>query len=341
MISKKFKKGIILITVLFLPLFFVDAEILTSENDIYIKMVPENPGANQTVSINIESYLTDLNRAEIIWYKNDVIKQRGNGQKTFSFETRGLGSSDTITIQVKSIDIGTITKNITITPAEVGLIWEADSYTPPFYKGKALNSRQSKIKVVAVPNFVSSNGNSFDSKNLIYQWKKDWKILGKYSGYGKNTLVLDGNQILTDTIISVEVETTDGSIKSQKRITISNYDPEIIFYKEDPLLGVMYEKAITNRFDLNDEEIIIKVAPFFFSNKDNLKYNWSMNNKKLTDLEEQDFIILRQGEDTGITNLSLEIQNLDKIMQFARNSFNISFNGVQKTPIFGVVDIEF
>lgn len=351
MILSRINKKITIITILTLSFlfFFVpsfsEAELLTSEDDIHVKMQPELPKANQDVSINIESYITDLERAEILWYKNSKLIKRGNGETSFSFATSNLGTSDTITIQVKSSNAGLITKNIVISPAEVDLVWEADSFTPPLYKGKALNSHQSKIKIIALPNFVTENGNIIDSNNLIYTWKKDWKVQGNSSGYGKNILNIEGPQMFKDSLIILEVETVDGKLKAKGSINIEAYEPKIIFYENNPLLGVVYSQAISNQFNLRNEEIVITAQPFFFSSSDiskgNLEYNWSMNNREISGSEKDNSITLKQGKDTGVTNLRLEIQNVYRIMQFARNSFNINFSGIQNEKLFGSADTNY
>lgn len=336
--SKKIK--IFILLGFFLFPFFSGAEILTSQDNVYIKTTPEFPGANQLVSVSLEGYLIDLSQADILWYKNNKLQERGVGETSYSFETGDLGDSDVITAKVINTGLGTITKTITISPSEVDLIWESDSLTPPFYKGKALNSYQSVVRLVAIPNFVSSNGSVLDPEKLIYEWKQDWKVLGNNSGYGKNILVLDKTELPKNRTIIVEVRTTDYKIKGRATIDLKNESPEIIFYKKDPVLGVVYDKALMNTFELKNDEITVVAYPYFFSKDDvasgRIKYNWIMNNKKMNDLGLKNIITLKQSADSGITKLSLEIQNLNRIMQFVKNSFNISFGDPnQQNEFFG------
>lgn len=339
--NKKITKMVLIATVflLFLIPALLNAELLVSESDIYVKIRPEFPRANQNVSINIESYVTNINRAEILWYKDNKLVKRGVGQNNFSFITSDLGTSSNITIQVKSTDIGLITKNIVIRPAEVNLVWEADSFTPPLYKGKALNSYQSDLRIIALPEFVASDGSTISADELVYKWKKDWKVLGKDSGYGKSILNIGGPQMFKDSLIILEVETTDGKLKATGSINISAHEPKIIFYENNPLLGVVYNRAISNQFDLSNEEITITAQPFFFSNYDisrgYLEYNWSMNNRDVSDSGRGNTITLKRGSETGTTNLYLEIKNIYRIMQFAKNSFTINFSGLNNDKLFG------
>ncbi len=319
----------------FLLLPFI-AQAIPSNTDIVVKMRPEFPRANQSVSLVIESFAMDLNRAEINWYKNGVLQRSGLGEKAFSLETRGLGSVENILIEIVN-GSQVISKNINIKPAEVDLVWEADSFTPPFYKGKALNSHQSNVRVVVVPNLVTSSGVKVDSGDLIYRWRKDWTVLGSESGVGKNILSLNQFKSFRDSLIIVDVETLDGSLRAQRTISIKDHSPKVFFYKKDSLLGTMFNTAISGQFNLNEDEISIVAYPFFFSERDflrgNLQYSWSMNNKRVDN--DSNAIVLRQEEESeGTSNLSLSVKNVSKMMQSARESFGIVFGG-DRSSVFG------
>jgi len=140
--------------------------------------------------------------------------------------------------------------------------------------------------------------------------------------------LLDAVDMLRKPTISLEVKTLDGLIKAKRSISIKSYDPKIVFYKKDALLGTLFNKAILGSFDLLEEEISIEAYPFFFSKDDvfrsNLKYNWSMNNKKIED--NNNIIILRKSENSsGNSSINLKIENKNKFMQIAEGNFNIFF----------------
>ncbi|MCG2695268.1 hypothetical protein L6261_04295 [Candidatus Parcubacteria bacterium] len=315
--------SLFIFSALFFPVF-ANAGIETS---IDVKIQPESPKANEYISVSIESYSMDLNQSKISWYKNNILEKSGVGEKTFSFQTGKLGGSDTIVAKINSSQLGTITKTIIIRPAEVDLIWETDSITPPLYKGKTLSSFQAKTKVIAVPNIIDTNGKLISSENLIYKWKKDWKVLGSKSGYGKNSLILEDFDSIKDVLIGVEIETSDGKFKANNNILIKTYQPKVILYENNPLLGVVYDNAISNNLNLKEQEISLVAVPFFFSKNSKIQYSWFMNDKKIDN--ETNSLILRQNEgDTGSSSLRLNIQNLDKIMQSAQNKLNIIFGEV-------------
>ncbi|MCK4918418.1 MAG: hypothetical protein KAS02_01375 [Candidatus Pacebacteria bacterium] len=330
MFNSKFKKIIFksFIIILLLCFFSISNAVFdVSNQDIIVKLSPEFPSANQSVTATTEIYITDIYKAKISWFIDGILKSEGIGNKEFSFRTKDFGEVTNLTIQISSSDIGQISKTFKINPSELDLIWEANTFTPPFYKGKALNTHQSVIKIVALPNFIK-NGVKIDPKELIYLWKKDWKISSKDSGYGKNSFSVIGPDFLRESIISVEVKTLDETIKNKKNILIKNNIPEIIFYEDHPLLGIIDNKNLKffSNFDRNYEEVKIKVYPFYFSlyNESNIKYEWSIDNKPVYEFKDE--ITLRKEESrTESFSISLKISDIEKFLLFTENSFNLNF----------------
>ncbi|MBU1046335.1 hypothetical protein KKH36_00970 [Patescibacteria group bacterium] len=315
--------------VFFLFSLFSTANAVDLENqDINLKFNPEFPTANESVTVNTEIYITDINQATISWFIDGILKSKGIGEKQFTFRTKDFGESTDLTIQISASDIGLVSKTFKITPAELDLIWETDTFTPPFYKGKALNTHQSIVKIVAFPNFINSNGIKINSKDLLYTWKKDWKISSKDSGYGRDSFSFVGPELYRENIISLEVETLDGSIKSKKNIVIKNNNPEILFYENNPLLGILNNRNLSY-FPLNNknsEELKITAYPLYFSmyNKEDIQYNWSINNKPAYGFENNITIRRKEGI-IGSFPISLVINDLKKLLLSAKNSFNLNF----------------
>jgi len=320
---------IFILTLLLLSINIINASSLpTSSLNYELELIikPENPTANQTISAKANLYALDINKYEVLWFLDGKLIQKGVGQTDFFFQTGNWGKETILTAQVNTTNDGIISKQIYILPSEVDLIWEAKTYTPPFYKGKVLNSSNSIINVVAVPNLIDKNGNKIPSDKLIYKWKEDWKVKGNQSGYGKNTFSFESPQITRSKSITVEVESLDNSLKTKKTINFRSNQTKIIFYKEDPLLGILYNQAINSNYTLSDseEEVTIKAYPFFFSPQNELKYKWEMNNKILNNIKNE-IIFRKQPNLTGSTQVSLKINNLDKILQFTDNTFLINF----------------
>jgi len=298
---------------------------VSSGYDLELKLDPEYPSANQTVSVKVELYGLAIEKYEILWSIDGVLKKRGIGQKEFFFQTGNWGENIILTVQINTPNNGQLQKQLQITPTEVDLIWEANTYTPPFYKGKALNSSKAIVNVTVLPNFIDKNGQKIPNEKLIYNWQEDWKVKGNQSGYGKSTFSLEGPQTNRSKSIKVTVTSLDGALKAEKSISFRAISPEIVFYKQDPLLGVLYNTAIKGEYNFGEnEEIKIMASPFFFSPQNEINYNWTMNGQTMNISNNE--IILRQPDgQTGSAQIALKIQNMDSILQFTDSNFIINF----------------
>ncbi|MFZ2523593.1 MAG: hypothetical protein WAW92_04380, partial [Minisyncoccia bacterium] len=163
-----------------------------NESDIIMEIVPESPGSYQKVFVRLNSYITDINSANISWTLNGQIKASGLGIKTFDFMTGSLNSESNLIVTIQTREGFVLTKTAKIRPLDVDLLWQADSYVPPFYKGKAMFSHENQITFVAIPHILNSAGQEVNPKNLIYKWTKDSIVMDSQSGYGKNTVTITG-----------------------------------------------------------------------------------------------------------------------------------------------------
>ena len=329
-----FSKIFIVSIFLFSISLFANAQFGGVGEIISFKVSPENPRANQIVTVKIESFSIDLDRADrITWLVNEEVVAGGAGVKEMQFKTGELGTRSVIDVVVETIDSGTIIENITVSPAEVDLLWEADSYTPPFYKGKALPASDAEITIVAMPEFVNSNGRKLRADELIFTWEKDGKVLGSLSGRGKNSLNIVGPKIFRATSIQVDVESADGKLQGKGVEIISAVSPKIVFYENDIIFGIKYENAIRNDFTLLNEEIKVTAHPYFFSSERrtnfDFDYEWRVDGGEVSSSpDDESSIVLRQiGAGEGSAQVSLSIQNEDKILQFAKENFSILFGG--------------
>jgi hypothetical protein len=319
-------------------LFFSPLYAQLGGGDINVDMIPENPGPNEKVLVNITSFGTNLDAANIIWKINGKTQSSGTGIKSFTFTVGGMNSSTKLDIIVNTIDSGTIQKSIDIKPSSVDLIWQSDSFTPPFYKGKALFSYQNKITFIAMPHITGNNG-EIPSKSLIYKWTLNGQVKQSDSGYGKNTYSFIGPLLSRPLSIQVEVSSADGGGSAYNHTTVTPVDPSIILYRKDPLNGIEFQKALLGNADLNGSEITITGMPYFFglsSQNSDLAYKWSINNVPIGNSPSDTTEVFRKQEGVdGTSRISLSIENNVKILQLASVSFNLNFNNsISNQPTF-------
>lgn len=291
----------------------------TLSNELGVKFIPNYPRPNETVFISLTLYTDDLNSADITWYKDGKSVLSGKGETKYSFKAGPVGESAKIEVRIKLLSGTSFSKTFDINPASVDLVWEANTYVPPFYKGKALHSNQGELKIVAMPEFVK-NGRRIPSSNLIYKWSNGSEVYQSQSGYGKNILILNGSIFGREDTIDVLVTDPVNNLAAEAYVTVNPIEPQIVFYKNDPYYGHIFDTAIRGSFDLTSEEVQILAAPYFFSKEKDgdLKYEWRLNNSRVTNLENSRTAIFRKPEgQTGQSNISLSIENLNRILQQA------------------------
>ncbi len=306
------------------------------QNNIQISLSPQYPKAGDMVNVHLESYSTSLNAAKISWMIGGIVQKSGFGLVDFSTKAGLVGSVTKVTAQIVTSNGSTVEKTITIQPVDIDILWQATSYVPPFYQGKALYPHQGLITLTAVPN-VSANGNIAKSiGSYIYTWKKDGDVLGDFSGYGKDTFTLRGTIISRPFTIEVDVSSTDGASLGSASVLVNPQVTQVAFYEKNPLLGVLYNKKLSN-FTMTGKELTISAAPFYFntgSEPANLQYLWSMNGNSITSQNDPSLITVRNTSGvSGSATIGLQVSNLLKSLQFSSNSMTVTFGKSNQSSI--------
>jgi hypothetical protein len=304
---------------------------ITNSNFIEITINPENPEPQQTVKLGLKSFTYDLNRSKISWFVNDQQKVTEMGLTNFSVQAGKNGQKTTVkaVIETPSNDIKEI--EVFFIPSIVDLIYESLSYTPPFYKGRALNPNQGIVLIVAVPELIRSTGEKIPTQNIIYSWKKNGKVEQASSGIGKNIFIFQGTIPIRDSLIEVTASSIEGDIYASKKVNITNDDTKIIFYEDSPVYGIMFNRAISKTVRMLTDEFKVKAFPYFMSvgyaQSPDLNYKWTINSKisENLDIDKSAMIFRQEGEGPGLANINLKIENISRIFQFTDNNFVINF----------------
>lgn len=300
---------------------------------------PKTPEPGESVTITARSFSFDTDRSYFTWTKNGVTIGQGTGKKQVVFQVGQAGSRALIRVSIQTPDRDSFVREITIRPASVDLIWEARTYTPAFYKGKALASSQSSVIIVAMPELVSSNGRKIAAENLIYTWKTGSRVLGSMSGRGKRSITLTSASFFNSLNISVSVSSIDLSLTAEKGVRIKSGEQYVLVYEDHPTKGILLNRAIDNSFDLKDEEVSFTAMPFFFTGNSRgdsgLTYVWKINGKKTDSLgEDPSLITLRPVSGGGEARIDLTINNVNSLLQQARTKFSLYFNEPSQNSVF-------
>ena len=236
----------------------------TSIDGIDVQTDPAIPSPGQNVTISLTSYLTDLNKATISWIvdQNTIAKKVG----LMSIQVPAPLTSKPLSVMavIDTAEGAEVQKVITIQSGDVDLLWETSGYVPPLYRGKAPFVYQNTLKIIAEPHLVDASGQALDPATLVYTWKKDGEVLGSLSGYDQQTLEVTPDIIPRPFLINVDVSSQDSKIKGEASETFTPVAPSITFYEEDPLYGVLYNKAIGDTFQLIHQNVKILAVPYGF-----------------------------------------------------------------------------
>lgn len=300
-----------------------------SSSDILVNVAPENPAPGENVSITLNSYAFNLDSVLISWSIGGKTLLSGIGKKSFSLKAPGAGGETTV-VAMLSLPEGKIDTRIVVRPNVIVLLWQTDdSYVPPFYRGKAMPSPASQIKVVALPE-IKSGAQMLSPKNMVYAWKKDYTNNQDGSGYGKSSFIYTSDYLEDSNNISVKASTVDQKYSSEASINIGTIQPKILFYKNDANLGTLWEQSLQNGHKIKDAEII-EATPYFISPKDIripiLDWSWSINNNPVEVLGARKNLLPLKTEAgvSGTSLIKLEIENVYKLFESASKEISVEF----------------
>ena|SRR3989344_311943 len=289
---------------------------------------PQSPKPGETVRVTIESYLSDLSRATITWSVNNKIIEKGIDKTSFSFKVGPSGGSTRLGVLIVTNEGEEVYKEYSFNPLGLTILWEADTYTPPFYKGKPLATYQSHVRAVVIPDAVKAGG-AFDTSALSYTWKQNGYAIPEASGYGKNSYTFTAPRPYEETRVGVSASPLKEGARSEFALNLPITNPFIFFYEVHPLLGVRYERPLGSEVALSQKDISLRAEPFFFSNGKNeaesISYTWALNGKTIVNPGRA--ITLRNTEGIkGESQLSLGMYGIKKTFQSASQMIRLKFD---------------
>ncbi len=324
------KYGSIIIGIFIVITFFVYAphntyaEAKVVSGDINIEIIPDNPEPYTDVTVKLGSYATDLNRASIDWKINSKTVLSGIGRTTYTFKTGGPNTATVINLNILPDNGITITRQVVVVPSEIEMLWQAvDAYTPAFYKGKALPTQESKIKVVAFPNTI--NVAKANKKNMVYTWTRGGSSAQDASGYGRDSFTFFNN-VLSDTEhIGLSASSVDNAYSATGTLDIGIIKPSLLFYKKSPINGILYDEALSGSTTMTEDEMTVVAEPYYMNrNSSDLAYNWKINNESIETPNKRTELTIRPASRGGYATIALTVESITKLFQSVTNNIRIN-----------------
>lgn len=228
------------------------------------------------------------------------------------------------------------------TNTQININYQAiDSYTPPFYEGRAIPGEQAYIKAVAEVK-ISTLAGDLDPEKLFYAWEYNGNYLYDYSNTNSKVVYITLDQLknVNNLKLSVYLNNRQENLLAEKNIQIYPHNPIIALYRENDNPIITYANTINKKYEtyqvFTNENFNILAEPFYFSVKNptdkSLFYAWELNGIVGTDNSTNVFNYSApssNGYKSGIT-LKLSNENPNKNMQEGETLINFNINQIKE-----------
>lgn len=296
---------------------------------VTISISPQYPRPYQTISITPRSTQLNLAASTVTVSVNGTVIEEGTGVVTAYTRVGAAGERAVIRVSVTSAG-QTYTAETSVRPADVSLIVEPISTAHPFYKGGTLVASEGRVRLVAIPDIRTANG-AVAPENLVYTWRLGSQILEAASGIGRSSLTATAPVRYRDANVSVTVSTQDSAVVAQASTVIAPADPIVRIYRNDPLLGPIFDRAFSGTFAMNGEEDSFRMVPYYFAGRPAL--SWTVN--AVASGGDDDITVRATGTGRGSALLSATARYADTF-QSADTSLSVRFGEDRALGIFGL-----
>lgn len=303
----------------------VQAQIIpVLESPLEIQVTPSVPVPGQTVTLTAAN-VTDTHTATFTWAVDGRVVTEGIGANRITVRAGSVGSRTVVTVTATRDGESIGTDTYALIPGELDLVWEARTYTPPFYAGRPVPTGDSLVTIAAIPSAVVG-GVRLSASTLSYQWYLNGSQTPYRTGYGLSSITIAPP--LFDSAFSVRVVATtqDGSFALHATEVIAPQTPDIVLYQKHPLLGVLFNHELSTRIMLSDEEVTLRLFPLFTANIGDGVYTWRVNSTAADTRDAPRELTLRKtGSGVGRANIQVAFEVEDSLYERAERALTLTF----------------
>ena len=202
--------------------------------------------------------------------------------------------------------------------SSVDMFWEANSYVPTLYQGKALPTSDGDVRVFALPG--ASFGNASQAS---YIWKVNGTVLGSKSGVGRSSLEVTGSPFIDTSLVVVDVVGSNGQSGSGI-LRIPYTKPRVLLYEKSALGGILFSSSIEGGESAPiNKDIVLFGYPYFFSTEkitNNLSYVWKIDESPINTRGPE---LVTRSENIGTSTVSVRVYSVTHVLQQASKTVPI------------------
>ncbi len=248
-------------------------------NAIIIKALPTTPSAGETVHFTVESSIHDLQKSDITWLVNGKKVAEGLGVLSTDVKVDSAGNSLNVSVSIFDPVWGLASAEVVIVPLQLDLVYDAPTYVPPFYRGRALPSSGGVMRLQAIARFTQG-GVPLSESAITYTWSQNGRVLENVSGLGRSNIVLSAPDFYDTATISVRASAVNDTLSANGSVSIPSVRPVVHIYEDHALFGITYFNALTSPIH-GQPGFVIAAVPYFVTslslNDPLLQYAWRVN----------------------------------------------------------------
>lgn len=297
--------------------------------DVSIFAQPASPSPGESFTVRADSPISDTNSSYFRWYVNGLARPElsGYGKNEIALVAGALGSKTTVRADITPQNQATSGGVVVVPVSDLSLTWSADTYTPKWYKGKALATPKSTVRVAAVPEIFIA-GQLVPVEKLVFEWFiNSGRVL---SGSGEDVLEFETDDYSATTHpVQVRVRDFQNIIFKSASVSITTTKPRLVLYPFSPLGGIEPRAHAAATPIEKAGEVDLALEPFFFTpqSKRNLSYTWTVGGISMAGRAENPFLLSLDASHYSSDNISISVavEQIEKIHKYITQKFSLGF----------------
>lgn len=292
---------------------------------------PQYPSPYSQATVSILSGSVDVTNSTVTAFVGGKEIYKGSA-RPFSVQLGKTGSIVNVKVTIASGG-ASFSQTLSIQPQDVVLIAEPISSAPPLYQGKSLVPIGGDVRIVAMASLKDSGGKSASPTTYSYAWTVDDTRIANSSGIGKSAIIVASPLQYRSRTVSVAVTNANGNLVGGASLSLSAEQPSLRIYKNDPLLGILYDSALSGSYNITGAESTLYAAPFSLATTGGVPFiQWFLNGSSV---QTGNLITLRPtGSGQGSASLSLTASSGD--LTPVTTVLSLIFGAKPSTNFFGL-----